>query len=111
MWWLNAEQGDKIGEVQWCQKKCGNVSEDGKRELTIKEFKKWLMKFDVDNDGRISKSELRQIIKASGGWFSRWKASNGIKAADRDGNGFVDGYEIENLIHFAQKEMGVRIIP
>ncbi|KAK1433507.1 hypothetical protein QVD17_10418 [Tagetes erecta] len=88
-----------------------NISEDGRRELTMKEFKRWLMTFDSDQDGRISKSELRQIVKANGGWFSRVKGREGIKSADKNGNGFVDESEIENLIHFAHKELGVRIIP
>ncbi|PWA39115.1 parvalbumin [Artemisia annua] len=88
-----------------------NVSDDGRRELTIKEFKRWLMRFDTNKDGRISKTELRQIVKANGGWFSRWKGRAGIKSADKNGNGFVDECEIENLIQFAQKELGIRIIP
>ncbi|KAK9048746.1 hypothetical protein SSX86_032287 [Deinandra increscens subsp. villosa] len=88
-----------------------NISDDGRRELTIKEFKRWLMRFDTDKDGRISKSELRQIVRATGGWFSGWKGKAGIKSADKNGNGFVDESEIENLIQFAQKELGVRIVP
>ncbi|MFS7972687.1 putative EF-hand domain-containing protein [Helianthus anomalus] len=67
------------------------------------------MRFDTDKDGWISKSELRQIVRATGGWFSSWKGKAGIKSADKNGNGFVDGCEIENLVHFAQKELGVRI--
>ncbi|KAI3767384.1 hypothetical protein L2E82_17482 [Cichorium intybus] len=85
--------------------------DDGTRELTIKEFKRWLMRFDTDKDRRISKKELREIVKATGGWFSGWKGKAGIRTADRNGNGFVDECEIENLIQFAQKELGVRIIP
>ncbi|KAK9066728.1 hypothetical protein SSX86_014051 [Deinandra increscens subsp. villosa] len=88
-----------------------NISDDGRRELTIKEFKRWLMRFDTDKDGRISKSELRQIVRATGGWFSGWKGKAGVKSADKNGNGFVDESEIENLIQFAQKELGVRIVP
>lgn len=57
-----------------------NVSDDGRRELTIKEFKRWLMRFDTNKDGRISKTELRQIVKANGGWFSGWKGRAGIKS-------------------------------
>ncbi|KAL9999797.1 putative EF-hand domain-containing protein [Helianthus debilis subsp. tardiflorus] len=67
------------------------------------------MRFDTDKDGQISKSELRQIVRATGGWFSRWKGKAGIKSTDKNGNGFVDGCEMENLVHFAQKELGVRI--
>ncbi|GJY15380.1 putative parvalbumin [Tanacetum coccineum] len=74
-----------------------NVSDDGRRELTIKEFKRWLMRFDTNKDGRISKTELRQIVKANGGWFSGWKGRAGIRSADKNGNGFVDEYEIENF--------------
>lgn len=85
--------------------------DDGTRELTIKEFKRWLMRFDTDKDGRISKTELQQLVKATGGWFSGWKGKAGIKAADRNGNGIVDECEIENLIQFAHKELGIRIIP
>ncbi|KVI06637.1 Calcium-binding EF-hand [Cynara cardunculus var. scolymus] len=86
-------------------------SDDGRRELTVKEFKRWLMKFDSDKDGRISRKELRRVLRATGGWFTWWKGNAGIKSADKNGNGFVDGCEIENLVQFAQKELGVRIVP
>lgn len=58
----------------------------GNREMTIKEFKE---KFDADGDGRLSKAELRKAIRATGGWFSRWKAERGVRSADIDCNGFI----------------------
>lgn len=85
-------------------------SSDGKREMTIAEFKRWLKKFDEDGDRRISKSELREAIRATGGWFSRWKGKRGVKSADTDGNGFIEESEIKNLMEFALKELGVRIV-
>lgn len=87
------------------------ISTDGKREMSMAEFKRWLKKFDQDGDGRISKAELREIVRANGGWFSGWKADRGVRAADANGNGFVDETEIKNLVEFVQKEFGVKIVP
>ncbi|VAH27933.1 unnamed protein product [Triticum turgidum subsp. durum] len=54
------------------------------REMTVAEFKEWLKQFDADGDGRISR-------------------------ADRDNSGFIDDAEVENLVAFAQKDLGMRI--
>ncbi|KAK2995622.1 hypothetical protein RJ640_020258 [Escallonia rubra] len=88
----------------------GYTVKDGKFEMTIEEFKQWLKRFDADADGLISKDELRDVIRASGGWFSSWKAKRGVESADTNRNGFVDESEINILVHFALKELGVRII-
>ncbi|XP_060170911.1 probable calcium-binding protein CML23 [Lycium barbarum] len=88
-----------------------NVASDGKLEMTLQEFKKWLKRFDTNNDGKISKEELREVIRANGGgWFSRLKGSRGIKAADTNGNGYIDENEFNNLVEFAQRNLGVRIM-
>ncbi|KAK9270052.1 hypothetical protein L1049_025625 [Liquidambar formosana] len=88
----------------------GISSRDGKREMSMEEFKGWLKKFDADKDGKISKDELREAIRATGGWFSKWKSRRGVRTADANHNGFIDDNEINNLEEFAQKQLGVRII-
>ncbi|RXH91719.1 hypothetical protein DVH24_020742 [Malus domestica] len=87
------------------------VTSDGKRVMTTEELKKWLKKFDVDNrDGRISKKELREAIRATGARFARFKSRLGVRSADANGNGFVDEDELDNLVEFAQKHLGVKIV-
>ncbi|TQD98469.1 hypothetical protein C1H46_015924 [Malus baccata] len=54
------------------------VTSDGKLVMTTEELKKWLKKFDVDKDGRISKKELREAIRATGGRFARFKSRLGV---------------------------------
>ena len=89
--------------------KTRSYSLDGKREMTIDEFKRWLKKFDEDKDGRISKDELADAIRVSGGWFARRKSKHGIRSVDANGNGFIDDNEIKNLAEFAEKHLNVRI--
>ncbi|KAG6747731.1 hypothetical protein POTOM_047622 [Populus tomentosa] len=83
-------------------------SVDGKRVMTIEDFKRWLRKFDADKDGKISRKELEDAIP--GGWFTRWKGKAVIRSADSNGNGFIDESEIDNLVEFAQKYLGVKIL-
>lgn len=87
-----------------------NVTTDGKREMTVEEFKRWLKKFDADNDCRISRYELREAVRATGVWFSTSKGKQGVKSADINGDGFIDESEIISLVDFAEKELGVRIV-
>ncbi|KDP38365.1 hypothetical protein JCGZ_04290 [Jatropha curcas] len=87
-----------------------SIPDDGEREMTVEQFKRWLKSFDIDTDGRISKEELADAVRVKKGWFARWKGKRGIKSADSNGNGFVDENEINNLIGFAQKHLGIKII-
>ncbi|KAJ7958147.1 Calcium-binding EF-hand [Quillaja saponaria] len=89
--------------------KTRSVTSDGKRVMTMEEFKRWLKKFDADKDGRISKNELREAIYATGGRFATWKSHRGIKSVDANGNGFIDEGELNNLVEFAEKHLGIRI--
>ncbi|KAL8473173.1 hypothetical protein ACS0TY_029456 [Phlomoides rotata] len=84
------------------------VPSSGKYQMTVEEFKIWLMKFDVDKDGRISQKELRQAIRSCGGWFSNRKSGRGMSEADLNGSGYVDEQEIDWLLDFAETSMGFK---
>ncbi|KAG5542160.1 hypothetical protein RHGRI_021876 [Rhododendron griersonianum] len=73
--------------------------------MTLDEFKEWIRGFDKDEDSRISRDELREAIRATRAWFPGWKAKRGIKAADVNGDGFIDDTEIMVLMEFAQKNL------
>ncbi|TYI75628.1 hypothetical protein E1A91_D06G019900v1 [Gossypium mustelinum] len=77
-------------------------SVDGKREMTIDEFKRWLKKFDDDKDDAIRVS--------NGGWFTRRKSKRIIRSVDANGSGFIDDNEIKNFAEFAEKHLNVRIL-
>ncbi|PHU18874.1 hypothetical protein BC332_10025 [Capsicum chinense] len=88
-----------------------NISSDGKRVMTLAEFKKWLKKFDANKDGKISKEDLTEAIRSTnGGWFSRIKSHRAVKSADANGDGTIDEDEIMNLAEFALKHLGIRIV-
>ncbi|KAK2660341.1 hypothetical protein Ddye_006874 [Dipteronia dyeriana] len=87
-----------------------NISADGKREMTINEFKRWLKKLDADKDGKISRKELAEAVHISRGWFAKLKANREIRKVDSNGNGYVDESEFENLVEFAEKHLSVRIL-
>ncbi|KAH6782342.1 hypothetical protein C2S52_000805 [Perilla frutescens var. hirtella] len=81
-----------------------------KVDVSMEEFKKWLKKFDDDRDGRINMEELREAIRATGGWFSQAKAGRILKSVDTNSDGFIDEDEISKLVVFAEKQFGLRIV-
>ena len=83
---------------------------DGKLVMSPEEFKNWLKGFDRNGDGRISKGELREAMRAKGVWFAGWKCHEGLSAADKDGNGFIEDDEMNNLKDFALKHLGIKIV-
>ncbi|MQM16190.1 hypothetical protein Taro_049146 [Colocasia esculenta] len=82
----------------------------GRGDLTMEEFKEWLMQFDADHDGRINREELRRAIRCAGRRFSSWKCGRAIREADADGNGFIDEVEIANLMGVAQSILGFKVV-
>ncbi|KAG5542166.1 hypothetical protein RHGRI_021882 [Rhododendron griersonianum] len=84
---------------------------DGKREMAMDQFKEWIKQFDVDKDGRISRDELKEAIRSTRAWFPGWKANRGVKAADANGDGFIDDSEITALMEFAEKNLSIKIMP
>lgn len=86
------------------------VWSDGKRVMTVEQFKQWMKTaFDTNGDGRISKAELRHAVRHTRGLFASWSSGRTFKLADSDRNGFIDENEFRNLAHLADKHFNVRI--
>ncbi|KAG9450903.1 hypothetical protein H6P81_010868 [Aristolochia fimbriata] len=79
------------------------------REMSVREFKTWLMRFDMDRNGKISQDELKKAISTLHKWFAWWKAREGVKESDRNGNGEIDKDEIEQFVVYAQQHLNMKI--
>ncbi|XP_047257681.1 uncharacterized protein LOC124889750 [Capsicum annuum] len=104
------QHSDPVKTVKIMKQKKVHYSADGKLEMNLEEFKEWLKKFDVDKDGKISKEELQEVVRSTGGRFCRIKGWRGMKFADTNKSGFIDENELNNLVEFAQKYLHVRIV-
>ncbi|KAG5613117.1 hypothetical protein H5410_024398 [Solanum commersonii] len=102
---IDKKELDKLVDIEY-----RSVSSDGKCEMTLAEFKRWLKKFDENKDGKISKEDLREAVRSNGGWFRRIKVHRAVKSADANGDGSIDEDEIMNLAEFALKHLGIRIV-
>jgi calmodulin len=78
-------------------------------DMTVEKFKEWLRRFDVDHDGRISREELRCAMRTIRTRFAGYKSKRGIDCADADGDGYIDDDEVDGLIEYAQKSLGLKI--
>ncbi|KAK2398553.1 polcalcin Phl p [Trifolium repens] len=87
-----------------------NVLSDGKRVMTLQQFKQWLKtSFGTNSDGWISKSELREALRITGGLFASWKSNEGLKSVDSNNNSFIDDKEFVNFARFTKKHMNIII--
>ena len=53
--------------------------------------------FDMDNDGQITKDELRKLVEKVGGSMTEGEAKGLIHQADKDGNESIDFSEFSKL--------------
>lgn len=87
---------------------CMQVQPD--QEMTVDEFKAWLLRFDSDHNGKISREELKEALHSLRIWFGWWRARQGMKKADFNGSGQIDNAkEFEKLVTYAQQHLGMKI--
>ncbi|PKA66903.1 putative calcium-binding protein CML31 [Apostasia shenzhenica] len=72
------------------------------------EFKLLFSHFDADGDGRISSSELRQLLLTIGEEVSSADAEDALRSADADGDGLLDLTEFARLAGDMDCEEAVR---
>ncbi|KAK9109184.1 hypothetical protein Sjap_017244 [Stephania japonica] len=83
---------------------------ESKKEMTLEEFKEWLIQFDDDGDKRISRDELRDALQTLGEWFTSWKSKQGLESADLNCNGVIDENELNYLVVFAKQTLDFNIV-
>uniref|UniRef100_A0A0E0LNF5 EF-hand domain-containing protein n=1 Tax=Oryza punctata TaxID=4537 RepID=A0A0E0LNF5_ORYPU len=77
----------------------------------LEHFKKWLVQFDVDGDGKINWRELRDAIRRRGARFASLKAWFNLHRADKNRNGVIDDDEIKHLMDLAEKDLDFKMPP
>ncbi|ERM97154.1 hypothetical protein AMTR_s00126p00122490 [Amborella trichopoda] len=73
------------------------------------EFIAWMMEYDRDGDGRISKGELREVVSKLGSWFPWFRCRKAMAAADANHNGIIDDGEMPALVNYLHEWSGVKI--
>ncbi|CAK8569519.1 unnamed protein product [Lathyrus sativus] len=59
-----------------------------------------LIDADVNEDGRLSKEEIKKALKNLGAYFPGWKADRCLKKLDRNEDGQINDDEIDDLVNY-----------
>ncbi|KAI3497857.1 hypothetical protein L2E82_13801 [Cichorium intybus] len=79
--------------VGFCKGIAGDSEGDG-----INDLRETFKLYDQDNNGKISASELHQILCRLGENYTVESCANMIKSVDADGDGFVDFEEFKKMM-------------
>ncbi|XP_044511480.1 calmodulin-like protein 2 [Mangifera indica] len=78
----------------------GDTPDPDLREKLKKEFKK----HDVNNDGVLSREELKTAFKDLGAWWPRWRTDRALHHVDANNDGVINPEEFDKLVQYAMKE-------
>ncbi|KAF9677012.1 hypothetical protein SADUNF_Sadunf08G0063000 [Salix dunnii] len=77
--------------------------------LTEEQLREIFKKFDISQDGRLSKEELKQAFGDLGAAVPAYRAIRGLSQADANHDGFVDMEELDELVKYAYR-LGYQVI-
>ncbi|KAK6256601.1 hypothetical protein QUC31_000060 [Theobroma cacao] len=69
--------------------------------LTGTELRSIFKSFDYNQDGRLSKQELRKAFASLGSHLPGWRAGRGLHHADANRDGYVSDDELDDLVEYA----------
>ncbi|OAY52685.1 hypothetical protein MANES_04G102700v8 [Manihot esculenta] len=78
-----------------------NKYKDAPVPFTEEQVRQVFMKFDLNGDNVLSREEIRQAFNYLGAMFPAYRARQGIKFSDANGDGVIDMSEIDDLVKYA----------
>ncbi|GLT58947.1 hypothetical protein SLA2020_318000 [Shorea laevis] len=74
----------------------------GLHRMTKEEIRKYLLKWDKNGDGVLSKQEIKEALHSLGSFFPGYRAQGAMAVADKDRDGCVNmnNHEFEALIDY-----------
>ncbi|KAJ4760975.1 hypothetical protein LUZ62_071350 [Rhynchospora pubera] len=77
-------------------------------KMTREQFRQWLDKIDLNDDGFISWNELYAALLVLGLKFKTWKVWRAMRKIDLNHNNVIDiGKERDLLVEYAEKHWGI----
>jgi Ca2+-binding EF-hand superfamily protein len=66
-------------------------------------LRKFFKNYDINNDGHLSKEELKKAFKSLSSWIPGIRANCGLHHADANGDGYISDDELNDLVKYAEK--------
>ncbi|KAK9066729.1 hypothetical protein SSX86_014052 [Deinandra increscens subsp. villosa] len=77
--------------------------------LTEAQVEGLIRRYDTDGDGKISRKELRAILKKLGVRFAGFRAARAMAHVDANKDGVISDEEVNELAKYAVSKWGVTI--
>ncbi|KAK3231393.1 hypothetical protein Dsin_003274 [Dipteronia sinensis] len=70
---------------------------------TAEELRVAFWRYDTDRDGQLSRKELKEAFNYLGASIPGWRAHRALNHADKNGDGYISGKEVDELVNYAAK--------